>query len=108
MRFLSLLIIVFISINGFAQNAAINFDLQAAIKKYHNTDKKITLMVKGDVAQIKSFVIENKGTYGLSAKGFIQVKLPVNKIEAFAKNNFVEYIEYTIPNLQLLNDTMLI
>lgn len=108
MRFLSLLIIVFISINGFAQNAAINFDLQAAIKKYHGTDKKITLMVKGDVAQIKSFVIENKGSYGLSAKGFIQVKLPVNKIEAFAKNNFVEYIEYTIPNLQLLNDTMLI
>lgn len=82
--------------------------MQAAIKKYQGTDKKITLMVKGDVALIKSFTTKNNGTYGLSAKGFVQIKLNADNIKNLAKQSFVEYIEYTIPNLQLLNDTMLV
>jgi len=108
MRFFTFLLSLVFSCSAFAQQSKINFDLQAAIKKYSPNNQVITLFVKGNVGEIKNYLEQNNATYGLSARGFIQVKMPVNTIEAFAKNNFVEYIEYTIPNIQLLNDTMLI
>lgn len=108
MRFFTFLLLLVFSCSAFAQQSKINFDLQAAIKKYSINNQVITLFVKGNVGEIKNYLEQNNAAYGLSAKGFIQVKIPVNKIEAFAKNNFVEYIEYTTPNIQLLNDTMLI
>ncbi|MBQ20710.1 MAG: hypothetical protein CMD31_08130 [Flavobacteriales bacterium] len=108
MRFFTFLLLLVFSCNAFAQQSKINFDLQAAIKKYSPNNQVITLFVKGNVGEIKNYLEQNNATYGLSAKGFIQVKIPVNEIKDFAKNNFVEYIEYTTPNIQLLNDTMLI
>lgn len=108
MRLFPFFLLFMFSCGAFAQQSKINFDLQAAINKYGAKKQVITLFVKGNVPEIKNYLTQINAAYGLSAKGFVQVKILVNEIEAFANNTFVEYIEYTIPNIQLLNDTMLI
>lgn len=108
MRFFTFLLLFIFSCSAVAQQSKINFDLQVAIKKYSSTNEVITLFVKGNVAEIKKEVLRLNGKTGLSAKGFIKVELPANYINEFSKNNFVDYIEYTTPNLQVLNDTALI
>ena len=104
---ITVLFFLFTSIS-FAQVSKINFDLQVAIKKNSSTNSTITFFVKGNVAEIKNEVLRLNGKTGLSAKGFIKVELPANSVVAFSNNSFVDYIEYTTPNLQVLNDTALI
>jgi len=108
MRFLTTVIFFLFTFSFFAQVSKINFDLQVAIKKNSSTNSTITFFVKGNVTEIKNEVLRLKGKTGLSAKGFIKVELPANTIIDFTKNNFIDYIEYTTPNLQVLNDTALI
>ncbi|MBW6481867.1 MAG: S8 family peptidase [Vicingaceae bacterium] len=108
MRFLTTVIFFLFTFSSFAQVSKINFDLQVAIKKNSSTNSTITFFVKGNVAEIKNEVLRLKGKSGVSTKGFIKVELPANTIIDFSKNNFIDYIEYTIPNLQVLNDTALI
>lgn len=108
MRLLLLFPILLFHLIVFGQNSKLNFALKATIEQSKTTNKIITLFVKGNVEQIKNEVERLRGKTGLSAKGFIKVELPANTIAAFSKNSFVDYIEYNIPNLQVLNDTALI
>lgn len=108
MRFFLFFFIVLLTVTAFTQTSKLNFDLKAVIEKNKTNNATITFFVKGDVAQIKKEVALLKGKTGLSANGFIKVALPINSIANFSKNNFVEYIEYHTPNLQVLNDTALI
>lgn len=108
MRFLTTVILFLFTFSSFAQVSKINFDLQVVIKKNSSTNKMLPFFVKGNVAEIKNEVLRLNGKTGLSAKGFIKVELPANTIIDFSKNNFIDYIEYTTPNLQVLNDTALI
>jgi subtilisin family serine protease len=53
-------------------------------------------------------VLRLKGNVIRSVKDIVQVNLPVGSIENFSKNDFVQYIPFSMSKGQALSDTMLI
>jgi len=107
MKRIWLLFFVLISFGVFAQHSKINFGLKMTINRVA-ADKQIPLFVHGDVEQIKKEVIALRGNVKLAATGFVQVEIPAAKIESFSRNEFVDYIEFSMSKGSVLNDTMLI
>lgn len=102
-----LFFIVFITIGAFAQQAKINFGLRSAINN-SKTDELIALFVYGDVVKIKQEVSKIGGKVKLSTGNIVQVNVPAGKIVDFSKNDFVDFIEYSLSKGTVLNDTMVI
>ena len=107
MRILILYLLLFGFTASYAQNAKVNFTLKAAINKYHNQEKSLSIMVRGDVPQIKKEVLALGGTTGLSTGNIIQVKLLSDKITSFSAKMCVESIEYKGQQTRVLNDSLL-
>ncbi|TXB66808.1 S8 family serine peptidase [Vicingus serpentipes] len=107
MKKLVLFFIVFISISVYAQQAKVNFGLRAAINSSKSEDL-IALFVHGDVLEIKREVNKLGGRVKLSTGNIVQVDVPAGKIVDFSKNDFVDFIEYSLSKGTVLNDTMII
>jgi len=108
MKHLVLLLSIFFSVAGNAQEQKINFLLKAEIVKYKGKDKIFAIITRGNVKEIKKEVIRLGGQIGMSSGNIVQVRLLAHLIPSFSKNSFVHSIEYGGPNIKLLNDTTLI
>jgi subtilisin family serine protease len=92
----------------FSQNIKINLALKIALEKESNKDSLYPLFIVGDAPLIKLEVNRLKGEIIRSAKDIVQVKLPINTIEEFSKNEFVRSIPYSFSKGVVLSDTMTI
>jgi subtilisin family serine protease len=104
-KILPLLFVLF-SLCAAAQYQKVNFGLRADIQKYQEQDKELSLIVRGNISEIKKEVRLLKGSVGLSSGGFVVVRLLPHLIPNFSENNFVESIEYSISKAHVLNDTL--
>jgi hypothetical protein len=92
----------------YSQHAKVNFALKIELEKQSNSDALFPLFVIGDVIKISQEVNKLNGEVVRSVKNIVQVKLPVNVIVEFSKNEFVQSIPYAFSKGQALNDTMTI
>lgn len=106
MRNVLLILLFVISSASHSQNKKINFYLQSTLSKAH-PEEIISLFVKGDIKQIQERVVLLGGNYGVSAGGFIQVKLPAKNISLFSTMPCVSYIDYSLSKGVALCDTMI-
>ena len=104
--FLFLLLTCFTAI--YSQHAKVNFALKSALEKQVNQHALFPLFVTGDVIKITQEVIKLKGEIVRSTNNIVQVNLPINTIEEFSKNTFVQNIPYSFSKPQILSDTMTI
>jgi subtilisin family serine protease len=108
MRNLLLGLLICCSTVLYAQRAKVNFSLKYALEKETDETKLFPLFVIGEVSKIKTEVVRLKGEVVRSVNNIVQVKLPVNTIENFSKNEFVQSLPYSFSKGQILADTMLI
>ncbi len=90
-----------------AQEAKINFALRAAINQAQ-TNQKIAVFVRGNVAKIKEEVKKVGGISKLSMTNIVQAEIPANQLEIFSKNDFIDYIEFGLGKGEVLSDTMVV
>jgi len=103
---LFLLLICFTTV--YSQHAKVNFALKVELEKQSNQNALFPLFVVGNATKISKEVLRLDGEIIRSVKNIVQVKLPVNIIEEFSKNEFVQSIPYSFSKGQILNDTMTI
>jgi len=92
----------------YAQHAKINFALKYELEKDRNQNILFPLVVVGDADKISREVIRLKGEVIRSVNNIVQVKLPVEVIKEFSKNDFVKSIPYSFSRGETLSDTMTI
>jgi len=102
------LLIVLVAFPAIAQHQKMNIALQTVLKNKGKSSVLFPLFVVGNSALIKQEVLKLGGEVGLSTGSVVQVKLPVNQITRFAKNDFVQRIPYSFSHGQPLSDTMTI
>ena len=108
MRNLLFLILIFFFSIAQAQQAKVNFMLRSEINKYQHQEKELSIIVRGDVSQIKREVLKLGGTYSLETTNLLKVKLLSDLITDFSKNDFVQSIECPKSNLKVLNDSVVV
>ncbi len=81
-----------------------NFAVHDIIQK--NEPGPATILVQGDVTQLKNFLTANNGMLQCSAGNISSIKIAPGKIAALASQPFIERIEATVNHFQTLNDTM--
>ncbi len=102
--------LTFFSSLAFSQKSSkFNFSLTRRLKNERLLSKEISLLVQGDVKEIKRKTEELGGVFKYSIAGIIAaVQLPLNKVHALAELNSVVRIEDNGQNLQVMNDQMII
>lgn len=105
-KWLIILLLSF-SVQGIAQQSKINFALKAAISQ-SIPNEKIAVFVRGNVAKIKEEVKRVGGISKLSMTNIVQAEIPADKLEMFSKNDFVNYIEFSLGKGEILSDTMVV
>ena len=99
--------VMLLSISVMAQKVKLNFALRSAIQQVQ-PHEKIAVFVRGNVQQIKEEVKSIGGIPKLSMTNIVQAEIPAGQLMSFSKNEFVDYIEYSLGKGEVLNDTMLI
>ncbi len=105
MRNILFILLICCSTGVYAQQNKINFLLKSALVNPANQNKDLSIIVRGNVIEIKKEVLVLGGTTGLSSGNIVQVKLPVSSITTFSMNKSVQSIEYSGSKMKVLNDT---
>ncbi len=92
----------------YAQHAKVNIALKYALKQEVDQTKLFSLFVLGNASKIRQEVKRLNGEVVRSVNNIVQVNLPINSIESFSKNDFVQSLPYSFSKGQILADTMLI
>ncbi|MCB0401537.1 MAG: S8 family serine peptidase, partial [Flavobacteriales bacterium] len=108
MRKLILMLLLVSGTVAQAQYAKVNIALKQALEQQKDKTALFPLFVMGDVSLIRQEVEQLQGKVIRSAGKVVQVELPVNTIEEFSKNTFVQSIPYSFSKGQVLCDTMTI
>ena len=95
--------------NSVIAQSKINFALAS---KLHDTKKSslsaIDALIKGDVNSIKSIVSSVGGTFKYASGDIAAVSLSISQIAAILSNKAIQRIEAFPPQLNLLNDSILL
>lgn len=103
-------ILLFLMIAGLTANAQkvkMNFDLQQKLSVSRNSDREISLFVKGDISIIKQKTEALGGTFKYAAGNIAAIRLPLSKITQLAEVAEVKSIESNDLRLKPLNDQMI-
>ena len=106
-KFLILLIILFVNVKLYSQNhVSVNYLMRKKLAGVENENEKMYLLVKGNVNEIKQFVISNQGKFINSAGDIASVKLSLKAISVLMEQPFVKQIGSDNHQYKTLNDTM--
>ena len=108
-RLLFSFLLLFVAFSASAQKytpTKMNFHLQTYLQEKGNASQPTHLMVRGNIAAIKSFVLQKRGTFKYSAQGFAHISLPKSTIKTFSEQPFVDFIEFSKAKGRPLNDVM--
>ncbi len=95
-----------LAVNG--QKVKMNFALQQKLATSRNSDREISLFVKGDLNIIRLQTEALGGTFKYSAGPIAAIRLPLSKISELASFAEIKSIESNDLRLQPLNDQMII
>jgi subtilisin family serine protease len=72
----------------------------------HESLPPASVLVQGDLDQLKIFLAANDGVFQCSAGDIASIKIPRDKIAALASQKFIQRIEASVNHFETLNDTM--
>ena len=105
-RILIFLMISTLAVNG--QKVKMNFALQQKLAVSRNTDREISLFVKGDINVIRQQTEALGGTFKYAAGKIAAIRLPLSKISDLAAFAEIKSIESNDLRLQPMNDQMIV
>ena len=108
MKIFSILLFILLTCNylDFQGQVPLNYILRKKIARSENTNEKMFLLVKGDVAAIKQFVSANNGKFINSAGDIASIQLPFQTIPFLIEQPFVKQIGTESHQYLTMNDTM--
>jgi subtilisin family serine protease len=108
---LSLVFCTLLANMGFSQSP-VKFDRTLAAKSQAflsgSSDGKemLSVIVKGNVSEIKKLVEANGGVFKYAYNGIASIKIPVSALPSFWESKAIARMEGTPPHIRPLNDTM--
>ncbi len=90
------------------QKVKMNFALQQKLAISRNTDREISLFVKGDINVIRQQTEALGGTFKYAAGAIAAIRLPLSKITDLAAFAEIKSIESNDLRLQPMNDQMIV
>ena len=105
-RILIFLMISTLAVKG--QKVKMNFALQQKLAISRNTDREISLFVKGDINVIRQQTEALGGTFKYAAGAIAAIRLPLSKISDLAAFAEIKSIESNDLRLQPMNDQMIV
>lgn len=72
----------------------------------HENLPPASVLVQGDLEELKIFLDANEGTFQCAAGDIASIKIPRNKIASLASQKFIQRIEASVNHYETLNDTM--
>ena len=93
-------------VNG--QKVKMNFSLQQKLAISRNSDREISLFVKGDLNVIRQQTEALGGTFKYAAGSIAAIRLPLSKISDLASFAEIKSIESNDLHLQPMNDQMIL
>jgi subtilisin family serine protease len=88
------------------QDNKLTLNLHHAIKNSPDANSTITVLVKGNLAEVKNYLRNNNGSVRYSAGDISSVTLPLSRLEELSSKSFVSAIDGTLHHYAILNDTM--
>lgn len=105
---LILLVILLVSIQVFSQShVSVSYPMRKKLANNENRNEKIYLLVKGNVEDIRKFVISNQGNFINSAGNIASIRLSLQAISILIKQPFVKQISTDSHRYLTMNDTMI-
>jgi len=86
------------------QNIAIGPGFEASKELNENSDAIISVLIKGDIEQIKIYTQELGGKFKYAAKNIASISLPMNQLDQLIKKEGIEQIEIS-SGFGSMNDT---
>lgn len=83
-----------------------NIELRSALKTMEPTEE-LHLFLRGDLAQITTYVRENDGVVKGVVGDIASIRIPAEKMESLRTADYVDFIEFSLSKLEVLSDVML-
>jgi subtilisin family serine protease len=107
LNLLSLFAVAIITASSFAQQVSkMNFELARKVHNPAAQNELGSLLIKGNMEQIKEAVTEMGGKFKFSAGDIASINLQVKNIALLAKQKFVSRMEAYTPHISLMSDSM--
>lgn len=104
-----LFVILLVNMISFGQiNGKMNISLQEKLRVPANTERVISVLVKGDIDIIKRLAVTYGGAFNYSAGDIACISIKLKFIPDIAMNPYIKRIEANEGNIQPLNDHMLV
>lgn len=110
MKQLFITVIAFLLIFSDAQSkdTRLSYRLAVLLQKEADQSKEISVLIKGNVPQIREMIQSYGGTFKYAAGPVCSVKIPLSTLRILSEANAVERMEEGTLQLKQLNDRMLI
>ena len=108
MRFLSLLLLCLITQSALSQQTKVSFRLMELMSQSENSNKIISVLIKGDFSKIAPEIEKTGGTVKFKSGNICSASMRVSSLRTLTEIKSIERIEEGRVQVQTLNDKMLI
>ena len=108
MRFLSLLLLCLITQSALSQQTKASFRLMELMSQSENSNKIISVLIKGDFSKIAPEIERTGGTVKFKSGNICSASMRVSSLRTLTEIKSIERIEEGRVQVQTLNDKMLI